>query len=430
MQSTANRQHPPSTSAKKTVLMAALTFVLALLTSLSLSAQTYSVIYNFTGQRDGANPAAGVTLDLGGNLYGTTSAGGSNNCTNNGAVGCGTVFKLSHRGAGWSFSPLYEFTGTPDGANPLARVVFGPNGAPFGTTGNGGALGAGTVFELQPPLHNCPTTFCPWIETQIYTFQGQQGGGYPGGGDLVFDPQGNIYGTTGGGGGYLCDDGPCGTVYELSPNSGSWTAHYFSTNFGGVDCCPYSGLVRGSSGTLFGTNVGIWGGIYAMQNGFATNIEFFSQYPYSLPIGGLILDASGNLYGTTSSAGSGAGGMVFKYVVSDSTLTILYNFVGTGEFEEGPTATLLMDAAGNLYGITHLDGAHRQGSVFKLSQSNGLWTLTTLHDFTGGADGGQPFGQLTMDATGNIYGTAEVGGSSVGNCYQGLGCGVVFEITQ
>ena len=121
--------------------------------------------------------------------------------------------------------------------------------------------------------------------------------------------------------------------------------------------------------------------------------------------------------------------MVFKYVVSDSTLTILYNFVGTGEFEEGPTATLLMDAAGNLYGITHLDGAHRQGSVFKLSQSNGLWTLTTLHDFTGGADGGQPFGQLTMDASGNIYGTTQVGGSSVGNCYQGLGCGVVFEIT-
>ena len=97
--------------------------------------------------------------------------------------------------------------------------------------------------------------------------------------------------------------------------------------------------------------------------------------------------------------------------------------------ERGPTATLLMDASGNLYGITQIDGAYQQGSVFKLSESNGVWTLTTLHDFTGGADGGQPFGQLTMDAGGNIYGTTQAGGNSVGSCYQNLGCGVVFEIT-
>jgi uncharacterized repeat protein (TIGR03803 family) len=88
-----------------------------------------------------------------------------------------------------------------------------------------------------------------------------------------------------------------------------------------------------------------------------------------------------------------------------------------------------MDASGNLYGTTQIDGAHQLGSVFKLSQSNGVWTLTTLHDITGDADGGQPFGQLTMDTSGNIYGTTQASGNSVGNCYQNLGCGVVFEIT-
>jgi uncharacterized repeat protein (TIGR03803 family) len=88
-----------------------------------------------------------------------------------------------------------------------------------------------------------------------------------------------------------------------------------------------------------------------------------------------------------------------------------------------------MDASGNLYGTTHIDGANQQGSVFKLSQSNGVWTMTTLHDFTGAPDGGKPFGQLVMDSAGNLYGTTEYGGSSVGDCFQGLGCGVIFEIT-
>jgi uncharacterized repeat protein (TIGR03803 family) len=149
----------------------------------------------------------------------------------------------------------------------------------------------------------------------------------------------------------------------------------------------------------------------------------------SAAFGGLLL-LGNELIGTTSQGGTGGGGTVFKYSLAGSSLTTLYNFTGPNQFGAGPTATLLMDATGNLYGTTQIDGAHQQGSVFKLSESNGVWTLTTLHDFTGGSDGGLPFGQLTMDGSGNIYGTAQAGGNSVGNCYLNLGCGVVFEITR
>jgi hypothetical protein len=252
MQPTANPQNFRSPLATRTML-AALAFALALtVANTAASAQTYRVLYNFTGQSDGGNPMAGVTLDQAGNLYGTTYDGGSTNCNAYHYVGCGTVFKLSHRGGGWTFALLHEFASNPDGANPVARVVFGPNGALFGTSDTGG-LDYGTVFQLQPPPNFCPTPSCPWTETQLYSFQGGYGDGDgPGGGDLIFDSQGNIYGTTGGGNGYLCDDGPCGSVYELSPNDGGWHETNFAI-FGGAACCPYAGLVADGSGNFYGT---------------------------------------------------------------------------------------------------------------------------------------------------------------------------------
>ncbi len=424
MQYTASLQNFPPCLATKTMLAV---FALALTMAIpTASAQTYNVLYNFTGQSDGGNPQAGVTIDHAGNLYGTTFDGGSTNCTLLRYVGCGTVFKLSHRGSGWTLALLHMFIGSPDGANPSARVVFGPNGALFGTATEGG-IGYGTVFQLQPPATFCPTPSCPWLETQLYSFESPYGAAYPGTGDLVFDPQGNAYGTAGGGG-YLCDDGPCGTLYELSPVQGGWTANAWVFPGNGYGFGPAGGLVFDGASTFYGVTASyLFGGIYKFNDNEITEI-------YTLPEGssasaGLILDSAGNLYGTTSDGGTNGGGTVFEYSIAGSSLTTLYSFTGSGDNYPGPTAPLLMDASGNLYGTTHLDGAYQQGSVFKLSQSNGVWTLTTLHDFTGGADGGQPFGQLIMDAGGNIYGTAQAGGNSVGNCYQSLGCGVVFEIT-
>jgi uncharacterized repeat protein (TIGR03803 family) len=428
MQYTADLQHSRCALASKTML-AVLTFAVALtFATQPASAQTYTVLYNFTGQTDGANPLAGLTLDRGGNLYGTASYGGSAICSAYGYVGCGTVFKLSRAGGGWTFATLHEFTSNPDGAHPSARVVFGPNGALFGTTSGGGTQGYGTVFQLQPPAQICPTVSCPWAETQLYSFQTLYGPAGASAGDLIFDPQGNLYGTTTGGGGFLCDDGPCGTAYELSRTGAGWflaTAWGFG---GGISCCPVAGLVSDGSGNFYGvTPADYYGGIYKLsENSYPLPLYNFTQA--SSAMGGMILDSAGDLYGTTSQGGSGGGGTVFKFDIGSPTPTTLYSFPGPNQFGAGPTATLLMDAAGNLYGITQIDGAYQQGSVFKLSQSNGVWSLTTLHDFTGGTDGGQPFGQLVMDANGNIYGTAQAGGNSVGNCYHGLGCGVVFEI--
>src|ERR1035437_1017268 len=202
---------------------------------------------------------------------------------------------------------------------------------------------------------------------------------------VIFDSAGNLYGTTQGGG-----TGGCGTVYELSPSSSGWTEKV----------------------------------LYNFQCGFSSD----GQYP----IGGLIFDAAGNLYGTTNFAGANNGGTVFELSPlggGNWTFHLLYSLSYNGTFDfllYGPTGTLAMDSSGSLYGTTVMDGAFGGGSVFKLTPSHGGWTYTSLHDFGGGSDGGNPFGNVVLDASGNVYGTAGVGGLS--GC-EGLGCGVVWKIT-
>ena len=147
------------------------------------------------------------------------------------------------------------------------------------------------------------------------------------------------------------------------------------------------------------------------------------------PVAGLIFDQSGNLYGATSDGGSGGGGTFFDLTFSNGiwTLNTLYSFTGIAGNQCGPWGTLVMDGAGNLYGTTLCDGAKNAGSVFKLTLSSGKWTYTSLHDFTGGSDGGNPISNVVFDANGNLYGTTYIGGLA-GGC-GGTGCGVVWEIT-
>ena len=175
-------------------------------------AQTYSVLHYFTGGLDGGNPYAGVTVGGPGTLYGTTAGYGNR---------FGSVFKLTQRGSGWTLDPLYNFAGGddgPDGAYPLAGVVFGPSGALYGTTGEGG-YGVGTVFEVRPPATACKTAICYWNETILHGFTGNLGdGGYPGFGNVTFDQAGNMYGTTESHG-----TSDCGVVWELAPSGGGWT---------------------------------------------------------------------------------------------------------------------------------------------------------------------------------------------------------------
>jgi uncharacterized repeat protein (TIGR03803 family) len=390
----------------------ALAIAMATIGSQTAQAQTYNVIYNFTGGRDGASPEAGLTIDRGGNLYGTTNGGGA---------GYGAVFKLAHKSSTWVLSPLYNFAGGSDGSGTYSGVVFGPDGSLYGVT-YGTDVGLGTVFKLQPPATACKTALCPWTETVLYRFTGGSDGANPEG-DLTFDQAGSLYGVTlGGGYGF-------GVVYELTPSNGGWTQsilHSFEQGKDGV--FPAAGVIFDKTGNLYGTTA--FGGTHGLGvvfqltpsgSGWTENLLYTFQggSDGGVPLAGLIFDNSGNLYGATSEHGTGSCGTAFELMPLDGTwsFSLLYSFGGSSGC--GPQASLMLDQAGNLYGTTLNGGANGQGSVFKLTPSNGTWIYTSLHDFAG-PDGAFPVSNLVFDANGNFYGTASEGGAA--------GYGVIYQI--
>jgi len=409
------------------------------MTGNTASAQTYTVIHKFAGGSDGASPYAGLTMDAAGNFYGTTVTGGfqgSDDCrTDN---GCGTVFKLSHRGTGWVLEPLYQFLSGSDGDGPLSRVVFGPDGALYGTTqgggGNGcsGGFGCGTVYRLTPPARSCGRVSCPWNESIVHAFTGGTDGAIPLYGDLTLDAAGNMFGTTPLGG--VHDQG---TLYKISRQDGNWieTVPYV---FGGAAAqFPDTSVVFDGAGNILGTA----GGGVPYDNGLIYELQPVqggwresSIFTFTIgndgarPGSGLIADRFGNLFGTTTSEGPGTnGGTVYELTPSGSgwTLTTLTGIVGGSG---GPHANLTMDVEGNLYGTTYGDGAYGYGSVFKLApQQDGSWVFTELYDFTGFDDGRWPEGSPVVDSNGNIWGTTSFGGDRT-HCSH-LGCGVIWEIT-
>jgi uncharacterized repeat protein (TIGR03803 family) len=196
---------------------------------------------------------------------------------------------------------------------------------------------------------------------------------------LNFDPSGNLYGVTRGGGPHSL-----GTVFQLTPTGSSWTENV----------------------------------LYSFQNG----------NDGEEPLAALILDGAGNLYGNSSDGGTGGSGTVFTLTPSGTNwlFNVIYPLAGPRGSQQGPWARLLMDKAGNLYGTTRGGGKYGFGTVFKLTPLNGTWTYTSLHDFTGGADGANPYGNVISDSNGNLYGTTAAGGNLT-PCSGG--CGVVFMIT-
>ena len=393
-------------------------------------AQTFSVIHNFSGGLDGATPYAGLTMDRAGNFYGTTYAGGSRRL--------GAVYRLKRSGSGWIADGLYSFTGGPsDGYQPLARVIFGPDGSLYGTASAGGpagnscaGYGCGLVFQLRPPAAFCRSVSCPWTETILYFFQGTPDGLSPSG-ELIFDQAGNLYGTTESGGQFA------GIAYELTRSGNAWTETIIH-NFSGRDGSePYGGLISDNAGNLYGTTqeggLNYVGTVFRLTDsgsGWTESLpHIFQLADGGYPTAGLVFDQSGNLYGATTYGGSDGAGIVFELSPSGGrwTYSVLYSFTGQYGCPDneyvgaGPWAALTMDAAGNLYGTTRCDGANRMGNIFKLTPSSGGWTYTALHDFSGGDDGAYPLSNVIMDASGNLYGTASAGGSQ--------GHGVVWEIT-
>ena len=217
-------------------------FALTIALAYTANAQTFSVLHKFTGGSDGAYPQAGLTIGPGGALYGTAQGGG--------AHGNGTVFRLTQVNSAWVFNPLYGFTGGSDGGVPLGGVAFGSGGAVYGTTLQGGVNNNGVVFSLRPPSTFCRSLSCSWNESVLYAFTGIPDGIGPGNEKLVFDGAGNIYGTTFNGGAHAN-----GIVFELSPSGGGRYTESILHNFGGRPdgANPSAGVIFDPAGNLYGT---------------------------------------------------------------------------------------------------------------------------------------------------------------------------------
>ena len=423
---------PLSSALNRSVrLILALAVALTLLVSTAAHAQTFTALHEFSGT-DGYQPYGTLIRDNAGNMYGTTFYSLSGN-------GSGTVFQLRDSHGGWLFNSLYEFT-VPYGAGPYSGVVFGPGGAIFGATSGGGTEGAGTVYATLPPSNPCRAVSCPWSLHVVYNFAGGTDGAVPWLGSLIYDGSANLYGTTLAGG--PPNDG---VVFKVARVNGNWTETVLHSFTGGNDgSAPYAGVTMDRAGNLYGTTIGGGssgcsghgcGTVYKLTpsgSGWTETVLYrFTDANQATdginPTGGVIVDGSGNLFGTTTAGGTNQGGTVFELSPSEGS----WNFTVLASpplacCNGGPTGNLAMDASGALYGVSTF-AQNDLGQVFKLAPQNGSWTYTVLHQFTGGPDGQWPYGGVILDANGNLFGTASEGGAY--QCDFEVGCGTVWEIT-
>lgn len=375
------------------VLMTAL---MILATALSSAAQFTSLV-TFTGTNGDGPFQENLVQGKNGNLYGTTTYGGT--------FGDGTIFEVT---TGGTLTTLYNFSNTPDGANPYAGLVLGTDGNFYGTTFEGGATDQGTVFKVT----------AAGVVTILHSFSGTDGElPY---GALVQGTDGNFYGTTEAGGptspGY-------GTVFKITKAGALTTLHSFDDTTDGY--YPYTGLVQGTNGTFYGTTTGgpgaNFGTVFKITStGTYTLLHTFINSDGWEPEGQLIQATDGNFYGTTVRGGADALGEVFK-ISASGTFTLLHSFTTVADGYE-PTAGLVQASDGNFYGTT-LGGTDGEGNIFEITK---LGVVTQLHSFSGddgGSDGASPFGGLVQHTSGVLFGTTTGGGGAGGE-------GTVFSQNQ
>jgi hypothetical protein len=407
------------------VLSAFHIFSVLLTLAAAAQAQTFQVLHTFEAA-DGIAPGA-LALDATGNLYGTASRGGVDNCSN---FGCGTVFELSPSQSGWSFATLYEFQSESDGWNPASPLTIGPGGSFYGATTDGGIEGGGgTVFRIAPICSDPSCKRITWIKATLYSFGKCDGAGTNGG--LVLDKAGNLYGTT------IAACSHRGEVYELSPAQGlqnKWNKTVVHA-FAGA---PSDGawvldtLLIDSSGNLYlstfsggNSNVGTIYRLTQQGNSWQEDLlHVFSGLDIIHPINSLIADRAGNLYGVTYGDQQPSVAFTLTSYQNSWIFAELHAFL-PGE-AQALTSGLVTDAAGNLYGAGD-GGAHGYGAVYKLTQTSNGWSYSTLYDFTGGPDGSNPQGPLVLDGNGHLFGAAASGGDTA--CNLGTGCGTVWMIS-
>jgi uncharacterized repeat protein (TIGR03803 family) len=387
------------------------------------------VLHSFGDAKDGSSPNASLVFDAAGNLYGTTEGGGSSYN--------GTVFELSPSQDGkWTEKVIYDFAGGEDGRQPESSLVFDASGNLYGTTAYGGPSGEGMVFRLTPSPPG-------WVKTVIYGFGSHENDGAKPTGPLVFDAAGNLYGTTVYGGSPGGSDSG-GTVFQLVPppqGNGLWTENILCAF--GSSCLngkhPWGGVVLDAAGNLYGTTR--QGGInsFICYEGCGTVFEIqrvgSSWKPRNLyhfkgggnagwPNSGVVLDAKGDIYGTASEGGA-ASGIVFRLRQMNGGWkeSVIYSFCTHRRCSDGnwPWASLAFDLQRNLYGTTLVGGNFfLHGTVFKLRPTRTGWEETVLYSF-GNTDGDGPTAGVVLDNQGAIFGVTREGGK--------FGGGVVFQIT-
>jgi uncharacterized repeat protein (TIGR03803 family) len=403
------------------------------------SATTLKTIYSFcsAGQTcpDGRTPDGEFVSDSSGNLYGTTFAGGVNDS--------GEIFELVKQRKSYSFVQLYQFCSKPncaDGSLPVEHLILDANGALYGVTTSGGYNSSGTVFQLSP------STKKGWKLRTLHTFCVQAGcpdGKQPFGltyfgasKGALYDGTSPLYGVTYKGG----IGGTAGVAFRLDSIPGKTkrkekVIYNFCSAQGCADGQNPGGITAADQGTLYGTaelgGAASSGVVFELTTSgpsvTETVLYSFCQLTGCAdgkdPVGSVVIDASGSLYGNTQEGGTKGKGTVFKVVPSgaNSTETVLHSFCFTTGCTDGstPWRPLAIDAHQNIYGATLYGGDNNDGVVFQLS---GV-TETVLYSFCSQpncSDGGEPAG-VTLGSSGIVLGATTIYGGN------GFG-GTLFEL--
>lgn len=397
----------------------------------TLKGYVYQTLYSFSAltpvetpgdgtnyiNSDGANPYASLIMDSDGNLYGTAYNGGS--------YGIGTVFQYAP--VSNTFTTLHNFTGENDGGYPCSGLIMDSSGNLYGTASNGGAgsngnglNGSGTLFQYALST----SAF-----TVLQSFDVSNGSSPYGG--LIMDSRGNLYGTTE----YGAPDGQGtgGSIFQYALTTNTFTTLYsFIVATEGSN--PMATLMMDSNGNLYGTTEYGGGGnntgtgalfeytpatnTFSVFHSFSNENSEEENSDGGNPYSGPIMDASGNLYGTTAGGGANGHGTLFKYSLTTNTFTTLYTFSATTVAGNGnhvnsdgdfPSGNLIMDDNGNLYGTTRVAGAYGGGTIYRYAPATN--TFTTLYNFgTNANDGWVPYSGLLMNSDGALYGTTYYGG--------------------
>jgi uncharacterized repeat protein (TIGR03803 family) len=412
---------------------------------------TEQILHSFQGT-DGSYPDSAMIADKAGNLYGTAATGGTGACSEDSINGCGTVFELSppaQKGGRWTQTVLYNFQGRKDGAYPNARLIADKEGNLYGVTSQGGKddcenidlIGCGVAFELSPSGGGA------WTETILYSFTGNPKGsgaadfGAPTG--IVFGKSGNLYGIANDGGwcyrnqsGTFCNGG----AFELKKSrSGAWSEDILYRFEGkGAGTRPV-GAVLDSLGNLYGTSLS--GGAFECGSVLvftpptgkgewteSSAYDFQCETDGAFPLGGVVFDGNGDLYGVSIGTGSGYGN-VYELTPNGGgwTESVLYNFVTPADGLT-PTVGPIVGSDGTVYGVTQQGGQNNKGVVYRLVPQNGSWNESVLYSFPGGKDGSEPFASLVFGKGGALYGTTSYGGDMSCANGQGNGCGTVFRV--